>query len=524
MPYISLNKPFSVVDDESKEIIAEPDRHTWDWVKTLIDTLATIVGIAAIPFTGGWSAVAVDATIGAINAGIDAAIDAAQGNTDEIGYEFIGLIAAPLSAGAGSLVKTGLLSRSAFKYLVKRGFQAVVKLGETGAGLQKGAFSFVLDDVRNNSIKKFIAQNIKFANDIQDLGGEISTKYGRDLIHEVEIISSNAQKLVDRLGELEVSIRNGVVTKLTIGYVFKWIRRQLVSYLVSLSKLYAILSNPINEAVNLVFKSINRFLSKVGYFRNLRILEERVLNKWLKGNKYVLSKIDAVAMKSFNLLPLDSEWLLGCRLLQHHRTPADSNMEWPPSDLQIMFQAAATQHFGERGAQPEPWGKRAITVKNISKLEYEAFINAPSKGRFYLDTWAYSKNIHTGWDHNTLSTLIDVIPGLAIVNQARNVYEQTKRFINFQFKPSFPLLTVSKIINKFARLVPFRHVRFVIREITYQVYHPSPSHLTIDIARDLSIRYGRSSSATNTRGGNFQIYKAHKAKLQRARKLRAQRP
>lgn len=93
-------------------------------------------------------------------------------------------------------------------------------------------------------------------------------------------------------------------------------------------------------------------------------------------------------------------------------------------DLEIFFDPASTAHNGERGATPEPAGKKPVVVRNVSLDLYKDFIDADDPGKFYLDTIAIKAQV-SPFIEDKVTQVFSIVPGIAVatrrVTEIRNM-------------------------------------------------------------------------------------------------------
>lgn len=113
-------------------------------------------------------------------------------------------------------------------------------------------------------------------------------------------------------------------------------------------------------------------------------------------------------------------------------------------------------------------------------------------GEFYLERLATHSEIKRFTTEEVLRT-VSILPGISAVLhpvfKVKEIVRMTRQILNQNFGfATAGLFTITKIVNKASRLIPFRPLRFAIRNITSQIYRPNPRQLTVNIARELNLK------------------------------------
>lgn len=179
-----------------------------------------------------------------------------------------------------------------------------------------------------------------------------------------------------------------------------------------------------------------------------------------------------------------------------------------------MFKASETQHFGERGAIPEPFGKRMVIIRNITQTELKDFVNADEPGKYYLDHFA------KGAKRNQLSNLmlrnvVNAVPGMSfLVNTVTEAQNITRFFQRPEIKNDlFGVKLGTRLINEATRIVaPHAIVGSLTRILISQSYTGfRPYKLTKSLAQAAGLKITRTSIVPKQLKGSYKAYKVNKA-------------
>lgn len=199
-------------------------------------------------------------------------------------------------------------------------------------------------------------------------------------------------------------------------------------------------------------------------------------------------------------------------------------------DLQIVFKSAKTQHFGEilGASRAEPFGKRMVTINNITNKEFDEFVNAEDPGSYYYKNFAKADS-HGNYHRRAsirsalLRQIVDVLPGFSFIADTAAEAAVITRFFNH---PKFRYnLTGSKLgtrlIDEATRGIFGRHyVGQLARIVVGQSFGFQGHKLTKSLAQAAGLNITRTSVVPNQLKGSYKAYKVNRAAFRKVKEIK----
>ena len=350
------------------------------WYRVLIDAGLAIVGSVSAILTGGATAPIIGGVFSALSGITNTTIDVMEGHADALTLGLdIGLPFATegLGHGLSFIGKNIKISQSTFmKFFGKQ-----IKY--------EGAWNKM--SINDLIGKSFNSSKQSISSLIKSSGAKFASKESSSVAEQWGVLPF--KQLNQQLKNMTLILANitDILDKVT-GPMKQFLERLLKNYMNMIRNLKKLI-NKLRRTMGALFNPIvfvEQQLIKKGKFllKNNKLVKEslqkfKLKTIWAKERMKKLSPLDNAVAAKYNLEPLNSSWINGTTTII--KEVDEKTGEILRGHLVWFFISAKTKHNGERGATPEPMGKRPIIMFNLTGAQIEEIKKETSPGRYYLD-------------------------------------------------------------------------------------------------------------------------------------------